>query len=68
MITIRKGYRAVTAIMPKWLAVIVGIMLVIPGPEELIVILPLLILLPFRYKRAVSAYRGGKSHRVADAV
>jgi hypothetical protein len=70
MIFARKCIRALRAMMPAWMLVVFSICLAIPGPfDELAMILAALVLgaiQPIRFKRAVSAWKGGKSHRSAD--
>lgn len=58
--------------MPAWMLVLFTICLVIPGPfDEIAMVLAALFLgiaQPIRFRRARSAWRGGKSHRAADAL
>jgi hypothetical protein len=68
MITIRKIARSLTAAMPAWLVAICAVCLVIPLARLaalLVVGMPCLIQ-PVRVRRATSAWKGGKSHRVFD--
>jgi hypothetical protein len=70
MITTRRLTRALRASMPKWLVAVFAVALAIPGPLDdaavLIVAVGLCVLQPSRAHRALSAWRGGKSHRRAD--
>jgi len=70
MITVRRALRAANAVMPKWLAVVFTACLVIPGPFDeiaaLVVVVFLCAVQPIRFRRARSAWRGGKSHRASD--
>jgi hypothetical protein len=67
MITTRKAARAVRAMMPRWLLVFLGACLVIPGPfDELAALLAVVVVgmvQPVRFRRAASAWRGGKTNR-----
>jgi hypothetical protein len=68
MITVRKITRSLTAAMPGWLLAISAVCLVIPLVRLaalLVVAVPCLIQ-PVRVRRASSAWKGGKSHRVFD--
>lgn len=70
MITVRKTMRALSAMMPSWMLVVFAVCLVIPGPfDEIAMLLTALflgIVQPIRFRRARSAWRGGKSHRTYD--
>lgn len=70
MIAARKATRAMRAALPAWLLAVFAACLVIPGPfDELAMIVvtgALCALQPVRFARARSAWRGGKSHRLAD--
>jgi hypothetical protein len=70
MIATRRAGRAARAMLPAWLLPVLAACLVIPGPfDELAVLLAVLILgavQPVRFRRAASAWRGGKSHRKGD--
>ena len=70
MITARKTYRALSAMLPPWMLAMFAVCLVIPGPfDEMAIIVTaafLGIVQPVRFKRAKSAWKGGKSHRVYD--
>jgi hypothetical protein len=63
----RKVTRAVRAAVPAWMLVGFAVCAVIPGPfDELGLVIGAGILCavqPIRARRAVSAWRGGKSHR-----
>jgi chromate transport protein ChrA len=69
VITVRKIMRSANAMMPGWLLGLFLACLVIPGPfDELAVIVVtgiLGIIQPVRFRRATSAWRGGKSHRAS---
>jgi MFS superfamily sulfate permease-like transporter len=67
LLTGRLG-RIIRAVMPRWMLAAFVVCLAIPGPfDEAAMIVAGLILAVFRYRRTVSAWRGGKSHRVSDA-
>jgi hypothetical protein len=68
MITIRKIIRGLTAAMPVWLVVICGVCLAIPLARlaALVCTAGLCLIQPARFRRAVSAWKGGKSHRAFD--
>ena len=67
LITTRKIGRAMRAALPVWMMAAFAVCLFIPGPlDELAAVLATVILCaiqPVRARRAVSAWRGGKSHR-----
>lgn len=68
MITVRKTTRSLTAVMPRWLIVILGVCLVIPLARlaALLLAAGLCLIQPGRFRRAASAWKGGKSHRAFD--
>lgn len=70
MITLRKVLRAARAATPAWLILVFAACALIPGPlDEVTVLLALVVLCsvqPVRARRAVSAWRGGKSHRSGE--
>lgn len=69
MITARKGMRALRACMPVWMLAAFAVCLCIPGPfDEAAMVLTagvMCVVQPVRARRAMSAWRGGKSHRSA---
>lgn len=71
MLTARKAMRALKAILPSWMLPIFAVCLVIPGPFDeaamVLVALAMVVVQPVRARRAVAAWRGGKSHRRHDA-
>lgn len=70
MIMARKTCRALSAMLPAWMLAVFAVCLVIPGPfDEMAIIVTALFLgiaQPIRFRRAYSAWRGGKSHRRFD--
>jgi hypothetical protein len=68
MITVRKIVRSLTAAMPGWLIVICGVCLAIPLARLAALILAgaLCLIQPTRVRRANSAWKGGKSHRISE--
>lgn len=72
MITARKTYRALSAMLPAWLLIVFAACLVIPGPfDEAAIMLTAAVLgivQPIRFRRAYSAWKGGKSHRTYDLI
>ena len=69
MITARKIVRSLTAAMPGWLLLICGVCLAIPLARLAALLLTAVVCLsqPARVRRAASAWKGGKSHRLRDA-
>lgn len=70
MITARKIARSLIAAMPAWLLLICGVCLVIPLARlaALLLTAALCLIQPARFRRAASAWKGGKSHRTSDKV
>ena len=68
MITVRKVARSLAAAMPVWLIVACGVCLAIPLARlaALLLTATLCVIQPSRVRRASSAWKGGKSHRVSD--
>lgn len=68
MITARKITRSLTAVMPGWLLLACGVCLAIPLARLAALLLAAVLCLvqPARVRRAASAWKGGKSHRVRD--
>lgn len=68
MITVRKILRSLTAAMPGWLVLICGVSLAIPLARLAALLFTAVLCLaqPARVRRAASAWKGGKSHRVRD--
>lgn len=70
MITTRKIVRAARAALPTWMLAIFAACMVIPGPFDELAFLTVAVILcavqPMRVRRAVSAWRGGKSHRARE--
>jgi hypothetical protein len=70
MITARKTYRALSAMLPAWMLAVFAVCLVIPGPFDEIAIIVTAVFMgivqPIRFRRAYSAWMGGKSHRMYD--
>jgi hypothetical protein len=69
VITARKIVRSLTAAMPGWLLLICGVCLAIPLARLAALLLTAVVCLtqPARVRRAASAWKGGKSHRLRDA-
>ena len=69
VITVRKIVRSLTAAMPGWLLLICGVCLAIPLARLAALLLTAVVCLtqPARVRRAASAWKGGKSHRLRDA-
>jgi hypothetical protein len=68
-ITGRRVTRVLRAVMPGWMLAAFAVCLVVPGPfDEIAMILAAAVLVTARLGRARSAWRGGKSHRAADAT
>lgn len=69
VITARKITRSLTAAMPGWLLLICGVCLAIPLARLAALLLTAVVCItqPGRVRRAASAWKGGKSHRVRDA-
>ena len=73
-VTGRKLGRAVRAGCPPWLVGLWAVCACVPTPFEVDELLPALVTLavlvvrPHRRRRAWSAWKGGKSHRLADQV
>jgi hypothetical protein len=62
----RKTVRAVRAVLPSWMLAVFTACLAIPGPfDEGAAVLVAVVLLTVRWRRAASAWRGGKTHRTA---
>ena len=70
MITVRKVTRSPTAVMPGWLIVICGVCLALPLARlaALLFTAGLCLVQPARVRRAVNAWKGGKSHRAFDEM
>ena len=68
MIVVRKVVRSLIAAMPGWLLVIFAVCLAIPLARLAVLVLTaaLCLMQPARFRRAVSAWKGGKSHRRCD--
>ncbi len=68
MIVVRKVVRSLMAVMPGWLLVIFGVCLAIPLARLVVLVLTAILCLmqPARVRRAASAWKGGKSHRLRD--
>lgn len=68
MITFRRIIRGLTAAMPGWLIAVCGLLLIIPLARlaALLLTAALCLIQPVRVRRAVSAWKGGKSHRALD--
>jgi hypothetical protein len=68
MITARKAARSVRAMLPAWMLAAFAVCMVIPGPFDeaamAVAVLVLGIAQPVRFRRAASAWRGGKTRRV----
>lgn len=63
----RKLRRAMDACLPAWLSAALTVALLIPGwIDEIPVFALALIFMLFRFRKARSAWKGGKSHRAAD--
>ena len=66
-ITSRRIMRVMRAVMPRWMCTAFAVCLAIPGPfDETAMLLAGVILIIVRFRRARSAWRGGKSHRALD--
>ena len=63
----RKAARMFRAVLPAWMLAAFTVCLAVPGPfDEAAAVLLAVVLLAVRFRRAASAWRGGKSHRKAD--
>ncbi len=70
MITSRKITRSLFAVMPGWLIVICGVCLVLPLARlaALLFTAGLCLVQPVKIRRAISAWKGGKSHRAFEEM
>ena len=68
VITARKIVRSLTATMPGWLLLVCTVCLAIPLARLAALLFTAVLCLaqPARVRRAASAWKGGKSHRVRD--
>lgn len=68
VITARKLVRSLTATMPGWLLLVCTVCLAIPLARLAALLFTAVLCLaqPARVRRAASAWKGGKSHRVRD--
>jgi hypothetical protein len=64
--------RAMLAALPKWLALVVGFCILIPGQVDdavaAVLVAVVLAVQPVRIPRFGAAWKGGKSHRRADQI
>lgn len=68
MITTRRVWRVVKSVCPCWMGPVLGVCVLIPGPQdEVAVLLVAALFVLANWPQAVSAWRSGsKSHRQRD--
>jgi hypothetical protein len=65
----RKAGRALRAVLPSWAVGVFTVCLVVPGPfDEIAAALAAAVLVVVRFRRAASAWRGGKTRRVSGSA